>query len=135
MKKAVFALIVLLLASTIPFSTSHPWVEIFEGKVKIGETLIVGDYQIKITQGYTNNLQVPEPYAIIYKDEQIKEVRGEGEGTEDYDWDNYVQNYTPVSRSKTFTQNEDTGVITNRKSGAKSFVTPSGKKLKLGNAG
>ncbi|AIF68983.1 hypothetical protein PAP_02810 [Palaeococcus pacificus DY20341] len=74
MKKAVFALIVLLLASTIPFSTSQPWVEVFEGKVKIGETLIVGGYQIKITQGYTNNSQVPETYAIIYKGEQIKEV-------------------------------------------------------------
>ncbi|RLF77188.1 hypothetical protein DRN39_04640 [Thermococci archaeon] len=74
MRKVVFVMVLILLASTLPMGMSQPWISVFEGKVKIGETLILGDYHVKITQGYTNNSQVQEPYAIIYKGEQIKDV-------------------------------------------------------------
>lgn len=70
MKKAVFALIVILLASALPVGVSQPWITVFEGKVKIGETLILGDYQVRVTQ----EKGTLKPYAIIYKGENIKDV-------------------------------------------------------------
>lgn len=67
MKKPTILLVLVLLLSLVPLSYSEPWIEIYTGKVKIGESLIVGEYKIKITQEETTL----NPYAIIYKGDNI----------------------------------------------------------------
>ena len=70
MKRLTFTLVLFLLVSIFPATASLPWITVFEGRVQIGETLIVGDYQIKITQEkYTL-----KPYAIIYRRGKIRSV-------------------------------------------------------------
>ncbi|WP_167888947.1 NEW3 domain-containing protein [Thermococcus sp. MV5] len=70
MKKLTFVLILFLLTFILPAAASLPWITVFEGRLQIGESLIVGDYQIKITQEkYTL-----KPYAIIYRKGKIRSV-------------------------------------------------------------
>ncbi|ALM74544.1 NEW3 domain-containing protein [Thermococcus barophilus] len=70
MKKLSTVMLLFLLLSSI--AQAQPWIEVFQGKVKIGETLIVGKYQIKITQ----EKETLMPYAIIYKGNEIIKVAG-----------------------------------------------------------
>ena len=49
MKKTAFLVVFLFLLSSFPYTNAQPWITVFEGRVKIGETLIVGEYQIKVT--------------------------------------------------------------------------------------
>ncbi|USG99944.1 carboxypeptidase regulatory-like domain-containing protein [Thermococcus argininiproducens] len=70
MKKLTFVLTLFLLASISPVTASLPWITVFEGRLQVGERLIVGNYQITITQEkYTL-----DSYAIIYKEEKIRSV-------------------------------------------------------------
>jgi len=41
------------------------------------------------------------------KKEEMKELKGEGEGKEDFDWENYVQNYTSTNESFIHNVNPD----------------------------
>ncbi|MBO8174544.1 MAG: carboxypeptidase regulatory-like domain-containing protein [Thermococcus sp.] len=72
MKKFVLSMLTvsLLLLSLVPPITAQPWVEVFQGKIKVGESLQVGDYQIKLTlsKDYL-------PYIIIYQGNDIKALQ------------------------------------------------------------
>ncbi|AHF80319.1 NEW3 domain-containing protein [Thermococcus paralvinellae] len=70
MKKLALLIAGLLVVSFFPISNAQPWVEIFEGRVKIGESLKVGDYLIKLTQNKDY-----QPYIIVYKGEDIKALQ------------------------------------------------------------
>ncbi|MDK2854014.1 MAG: hypothetical protein PWQ92_908 [Thermococcaceae archaeon] len=78
MKKKAFIIVFLFLLSNYPLINAQPWVTVFEDRVKIGETIIVGDYKIDVTLE-KNEMK---PYAIIYEDEEIKKVVGQGNLTE-----------------------------------------------------
>ncbi len=78
MKKKAFIVVFLFLLSSFPLTNAQPWITVFEGKVKIGETLIVGEYQIKVTL----EKREMKPYAIIYENEEIKKIIGQGNLTE-----------------------------------------------------
>ncbi len=72
MKKLVLSVLMLflLLLSSAPMITTQPWVVMFQGKIKVGESLQVGDYQIKLTLSKDNL-----PYMIIYKENKIKALQ------------------------------------------------------------
>ncbi|KUK28176.1 MAG: Uncharacterized protein XD61_1270, partial [Thermococcus sp. 40_45] len=70
MKRWGFLLSLLLLFSTIPAKASLPWITVFEGRVQIGEILIVGNYQIEITQEKYSL----KPYALIRKEGKIRKL-------------------------------------------------------------
>ncbi|RLF87070.1 hypothetical protein DRN41_00935 [Thermococci archaeon] len=70
MKRWGFLLGLLLLLSTIPAKASLPWITVFEGRVQIGEILIVGNYQIEITQEKYSL----KPYALIRKEGKIRKL-------------------------------------------------------------
>ncbi len=78
MKKWASLIIFVLLLSSFPFMSAQPWVTVFEGRVKIGESLIVGEYKIYLTLE-KNEMK---PYAIIYEDKEIKKIVGQGNLTE-----------------------------------------------------
>ncbi|MCO6041736.1 NEW3 domain-containing protein [Thermococcus alcaliphilus] len=78
MKKWASLIIFVLLLSSFPFMSAQPWVTVFEGRVKIGESLILGEYKIYLTLE-KNEMK---PYAIIYEDEEIKKIVGQGNLTE-----------------------------------------------------
>ncbi len=48
MKKAVLALV--LIAFLVPFVVAQPYITVFQGKLFPGESLLVGDYNVKIVQ-------------------------------------------------------------------------------------
>lgn len=78
MKKKAFVIIFLLVLSLLPFTNAQPWITVFEGKVKIGETLVVGDYRIKATLE-KNEMK---PYAIVYEGDEIMKIIGQWNLTE-----------------------------------------------------
>ncbi|WP_175059755.1 NEW3 domain-containing protein [Thermococcus sp. 2319x1] len=78
MKRKAFVIVFLLLLSSFSLINAQPWMTVFEDKVKIGETLIVGGYKIEVTLE-KNEMK---PYAIIYESGDIKKVVGQGNITE-----------------------------------------------------
>ncbi|HHI00917.1 MAG TPA: PEGA domain-containing protein, partial [Thermococcus litoralis] len=78
MNRKAFIVVFLFLLSNFPSTNAQPWITVFEGKVKIGETLIVGEYQIKATL----EKREMKPYAIIYENEEIKKIVEQGNLTE-----------------------------------------------------
>lgn len=72
MKRFALSMLIvsLLLLSLIPLITAQPWIEVFQGKIKVGESLQVGDYQIKLTLSKDNS-----PYIIIYQGNDIKTLQ------------------------------------------------------------
>ncbi|USS41516.1 NEW3 domain-containing protein [Thermococcus aggregans] len=78
MKKTAFLVVFLFLLSSFPYTNAQPWITVFEGRVKIGETLIVGEYQIKVTL----EKREMKPYAIIYENDEIRKIARQGNFTE-----------------------------------------------------
>lgn len=73
MRKSFLPIVLLLVLLTVPMNTGQalgadqPWVEIFEGKIKIGESLKVGDYQVELTLSKDHS-----PYIMVYQGEAIR---------------------------------------------------------------
>lgn len=67
MKKLTMVFLLLLLASSM---SAQPWVEIFQGEIKVGESLQVGDYQVKLTLSRDNL-----PYIIVYQGNNIRALQ------------------------------------------------------------
>ncbi|QDA31628.1 PEGA domain-containing protein [Thermococcus indicus] len=70
MKKVALAVLMLLVVSTLPMVSSEPWIKVFEGRVKVGESLVIGNYTIEVT------LEKPtmEPCAIVYRGKDILDI-------------------------------------------------------------
>lgn len=78
MKKKAFTIVFLFLLSGFPLINAQPWVTVFEGRIKIGETIIVGNYKVDVTLE-KNEMR---PYAIIYENGEIKKIVGQGNLTD-----------------------------------------------------
>lgn len=73
-----FVAVFLVVFSLLPITNAQPWITVFEGRVQIGETLIVGEYQIMVTL----EKREMRPYAIVYENNEIKKIVGQWNLTE-----------------------------------------------------
>lgn len=77
MKRLASIVGLMLLLSIVPAGSGDIWVEVFSGKVKVGETLTVGDYSVKLLldQNYL-------PYIMVKENGTIRALQRAKFGTE-----------------------------------------------------